>query len=245
MWGRFLNADGIAGGNIFAYCENDPINRSDHSGMASTYGPTTSFDRAVQLGYDPRVATSAFGIEKTAAKIAAATAAAAKNIAAQKQAVQSKMSSTLTQAQKDFAYDVYTGAKSLEKSIGVPAAIVTGQAILESYWGESVPVDRFTGQCSYNIFGVKGLGPAGSVNCLTFENINTQIYADFEAYNSYAESVQGYKDFLTSKSMYSYDDLFWDMDLSHWAYGLESHGYATSPYYARDLLDVIHNFLGM
>ena len=39
MWGRFINADvfvstgqGILGNNMFAYCNNNPINLSDHSG---------------------------------------------------------------------------------------------------------------------------------------------------------------------------------------------------------------------
>ena len=40
VWGRFINADGfvstgqgISGGNMFAYCGNNPVNHSDSSGM--------------------------------------------------------------------------------------------------------------------------------------------------------------------------------------------------------------------
>ncbi len=39
-WGRFINADGIAGSigellghNIFAYCKNNPVNMHDDSGF--------------------------------------------------------------------------------------------------------------------------------------------------------------------------------------------------------------------
>jgi len=34
------------------------------------------------------------------------------------------------------------------------------------------------------------------------------------------------------------------MDITTWAYGLKSHGYATDPDYPEKLLGIIHNTLG-
>ena len=33
LWGRFLNADALVKGNLYCYCENDPINSEDRSGL--------------------------------------------------------------------------------------------------------------------------------------------------------------------------------------------------------------------
>ncbi|MBQ6060638.1 MAG: RHS repeat-associated core domain-containing protein, partial [Clostridia bacterium] len=35
-WGRFLNADSLTKGNIFAYCENKPINNKDSDGLLTS-----------------------------------------------------------------------------------------------------------------------------------------------------------------------------------------------------------------
>ena len=49
------------------------------------------------------------------------------------------------------------------RTSGMSAALQTAQAILETGWGQSVPVDKYTGRLSSNLFGIKGTGPAGSV----------------------------------------------------------------------------------
>ena len=113
---------------------------------------------------------------------------------------------------------------------------------------ESIPVDRNTGKYSYNIFGIKGTGTAGSVNCRTREVINGEsiyINDDFAAYNNFEECLAGYDDFLTNRSLYSYDDLFGNMNVNDWAYGLQSHHYATDPDYPDLLLNIINDWLGV
>ncbi len=149
------------------------------------------------------------------------------------------------QYKKDFVKDIYTKAKALEQSTKVPAAIVTAQACQESGYGASVPIDKYTGQISYNLFGVKGTGPAGSVLCQTFEYENGQkYYIDdyFKAYNSYDESIIGHAEFLQENSRYS--SLFESDDPTTWAYGLQSAGYATDPNYAENLISVM-NYWGI
>ena len=82
----------------------------------------------------------------------------------------------------------------------LPASAVAAQAVLESGYGKSEPVDLLTGKRSYNLFGVKCLvkdgiiiagGNNGCVRCYTHEEINGKkelklLY--FRAYYSYKDS---------------------------------------------------------
>ena len=58
-WGRFLNADiyidtgtGILGTNMFAYCENDPVNYVDPSGFWKINNDDNSHDKLTELLYE-------------------------------------------------------------------------------------------------------------------------------------------------------------------------------------------------
>lgn len=82
----------------------------------------------------------------------------------------------------------------------LPASAVAAQAVLESGYGKSEPVDWRTNKRSYNLFGVKCLikngiiiagGNNGCVQCYTHEEINGKRklkLAHFRAYNSYKDS---------------------------------------------------------
>lgn len=84
----------------------------------------------------------------------------------------------------------------------LPASAVGAQAVLESGYGRSEPVDLFTGKRSHNLFGVKCLikdgiiiagGNNGCVQCYTHEeNPVTKkkelVLAHFRAYHSYKDS---------------------------------------------------------
>ena len=57
-WGRFLNADqyvdtgtGVLGTNMYAYCENDPINYSDPEGLWKKRGNEDSHEKITRLTY--------------------------------------------------------------------------------------------------------------------------------------------------------------------------------------------------
>ncbi len=79
------------------------------------------------------------------------------------------------------------------------AALQTAQSILETGWGQSVPVDKYSGKLSYNLFGIKGEGPKGSVIYNTWEVYNGKTYyvdAKFRAYNSVEESWADHKNFF-------------------------------------------------
>lgn len=72
------------------------------------------------------------------------------------------------------------------------ASVRLAQTALESAWGEATPKDIDTGRESFNLTGVKGRGPAGSVRCWTWEVVNgrdVKVIAEFRAYDSFEEHI--------------------------------------------------------
>ncbi|QOS99465.1 glucosaminidase domain-containing protein [Brevibacterium sp. JNUCC-42] len=119
------------------------------------------------------------------------------------------------------------------------ASIIIAQAILESGFGNSIPKDPATGLLSYNIFGIKGVGPAGSVLVETKEYLQGKWITKkqaFKAYNSFLQSIEDhsqlllkprYKTVITANTPYLA------------AEQLEQSGYATDPQYAEKLQKLI------
>lgn len=86
---------------------------------------------------------------------------------------------------RQFFEVLLPSAIEAEKVYGVPAEVTLAQAALESGWGKH-------GIGDYNIFGIKGSGPAGSVELPTREFYNDRyvtINARFAKYNNYHEAV--------------------------------------------------------
>lgn len=76
-------------------------------------------------------------------------------------------------------------AEAAEKKYGVPAAVTLAQAALETGWGQHVPE-------GFNLFGIKGAGPAGTINLSTREVVNghdVSVKAHFAKYHSFEEAV--------------------------------------------------------
>lgn len=127
------------------------------------------------------------------------------------------------------------------KKTGMSAALQTAQAILESGWGQSVPVDKYNGQLSYNLFGIKGTGTAGSVTSNTWEEYNGITYridAEFRAYHNVNESWINHKNLLLTASRY---DIFRAVmqDSTQGAWALKRAGYATDSKYPLKLMSII------
>lgn len=124
------------------------------------------------------------------------------------------------------------------------AALQTAQGILETGWGQSVPVDKYTGKFSNNLFGIKGTGSNGSVTSNTWEVYNGVVYRVddyFRAYNSVNESWKDHKDLLLKASRYSiFRDVMYDSSLGAWA--IRRAGYATDPQYPLKLMRIIREY---
>ncbi|MBZ2174402.1 glucosaminidase domain-containing protein [Schnuerera sp. xch1] len=135
-------------------------------------------------------------------------------------------------------------ARDFWEDTGMSAALQTAQSILETGWGQNVPVDKYSGKLSYNLFGIKGKGPVGSVTINTWEVYNGQTYhvdAEFRAYNSVEESWIDHKSFLLDSSRYeSFKKVMHDSTQGAWA--LKRSGYATDPEYATKLMRIINQY---
>jgi flagellum-specific peptidoglycan hydrolase FlgJ len=132
---------------------------------------------------------------------------------------------------------------SFEKT-GMSAALQTAQAILETASGQRLPVDRYTGKFSYNLFGIKGSANNGSVTSSTWEVYNGMTYhvdADFRAYNNVTEAWADHKRILLELSRYQqYRDVMYDYTQSAWA--IRRAGYATDPKYPMKLINIVKRY---
>lgn len=130
------------------------------------------------------------------------------------------------------------------KKTGMSASLQVAQSILETGWGRSVPVDKYSGKVSYNLFGIKGKGTRGSVTINTrevYNGISYYVDADFRAYNNIEESWNDHKKLLLDSSRYEpFREVMYDSIQGAWA--LKRSGYATDPEYALKLMRIIDQY---
>lgn len=135
-------------------------------------------------------------------------------------------------------------ANSSWEKTGMSAALQTAQSILESGWGQYVPVDKYSGQISYNLFGIKGEGTKGSVIINTWEEYNGKLYYiddNFRAYNNAKESWADHKEFLLKRERYEpFREVMHDYTQGAWA--LKRSGYATDSQYPLKLMNLIKQY---
>lgn len=123
-------------------------------------------------------------------------------------------------------------------------AITTAQAILESGWGQSVPVDKYTGKFSNNLFGIKGSASNGTVTITTTEVYNNVRYTvddKFRAYKSADESFRDHTELFFAKKWYTpfRKVMFNDQ---RGVYAIKRCGYATDPSYPAKLKQIIDKY---
>jgi flagellum-specific peptidoglycan hydrolase FlgJ len=106
-----------------------------------------------------------------------------------------------TKTQQAFINQIAPGALAAQQRYGVPASVTIAQAIDESGWGTSQLAAN-----DYNVFGIKGSGPAGSVTLPTQEFENGQwvtIYAQFRVYHNVSESIADHAELLATSGYYT------------------------------------------
>ncbi len=153
-----------------------------------------------------------------------------------------ELSIVANSAQAEFINAVYYYAILDEAETRVSAAVTTAQAILESDYGKAVPVDRATGKYSYNLFGIKGTGPAGSVQAFGWEEDPAtgkwfRQLSQFMAYSSFADSIKGHSQFLLNNGRYA--RAFKTKTPAEFARSIAKAGYATDSKYAEKLISVM------
>jgi len=143
----------------------------------------------------------------------------------------------------EFIDIVKSYAIAEQKKSGMSAALQVAQAILESGWGQSVPVDRYTGQVSFNLFGIKGTGTAGFITCTTKEEYLGVMYTvdgSFRAYNNVAESWADHTKVLNYSRYADYRAVMYNY--TQGAYALKRCGYATDSSYPAKLINIINTY---
>ena len=143
-----------------------------------------------------------------------------------------------TRAQLAFIAKVAPGAIAAERRYGVPAAVTIAQAIDESGWGQSRLASR-----DHNLFGIKGLGPAGSDLLPTQEYQNGQFVpsaAPFRAYHNIAESIDDHGKLLATSPFYGHA-MAERHDPNAFAAALTGI-YATDPQYGTKLIHLMREY---
>jgi flagellar protein FlgJ len=143
-----------------------------------------------------------------------------------------------TPAQTSFVQRHNEAATNVEKTSGIPASFMLGQAGHETGWGRSEIRNR-DGSTSFNLFGIKaGAGWTGKTTTVTTtEYINGEakkISAKFRAYDSYEDSFKDYARLINESPRYAEASKKTGSSLA-FASELKRAGYATDPQYATKL----------
>lgn len=127
-----------------------------------------------------------------------------------------------------FVASLLPAAIEESKRTGVDPRIIVAQAAQETGWGRSAPGN--------NYFGIKSHGQGGGQNLATTEYVNGQrvnVRDSFRTFESPADSVRGYGDFILQNPRYT--DLRNAQGLDNQLAALQASGYATDPNYSRSV----------
>jgi flagellum-specific peptidoglycan hydrolase FlgJ len=149
------------------------------------------------------------------------------------------LSKSISHTGNTFIDSVSADAVCSQQVTGVPASVTLAQAILESGWGKSSLARE-----GNNFFGIKGQGPAGSINLPTQEYINGQsvtVNAPFRKYNHAEESFTDHGRFFLENRRYATAIQHTD-NAQQFAREIAKAGYATDPNYANKLNALIKEY---
>lgn len=208
---------------------------------ATDDGPAGDDDIAIGAGTAADAASLAFG----AGSLRPVAAADAQVQAARAAAAQAAGASPV---QTDFVRKVWAHAAAAQRTTGVPAHFVVGQAALESGWGRH-EIRMPDGRSSYNLFGIKATGDwhGRTVDVTTTEYVSGKPYRvvqRFRAYDSYAEAFRDWASLMGGKARYG-DVIRASGNVSAYAHGMQKAGYATDPHYGQKLEKTINKALAI
>jgi type VI secretion system secreted protein VgrG len=143
-------------------------------------------------------------------------------------------------ASRKFQDIIIEEAYKAKRQTGLPASVVSAQAIIETGWGKHIPIDIDSGKYSYNLFGIKGFGTNGYVECYTHEYINDErvrIIDKFRAYHNYEESFVDYGNLILNNPRYQKAVAGKD-DPRKYIQELWKAGYCTDPEYPKKVIQI-------
>lgn len=147
---------------------------------------------------------------------------------------------------RDFVQQHAAAAQQVERSSGLPASYLLGQAGHESGWGKR-EINLPDGSSSHNLFGIKATGDwKGKVAEVTTTEyvggVPKKTVARFRAYDSYADSFRDFAQLIGNSPRYA-QARQQTGSVQGWASGLQEAGYATDPDYAAKLSRAINTTL--
>jgi len=147
---------------------------------------------------------------------------------------------------RDFVQQHAAAAQQVERSSGLPASYLLGQAGHESGWGRR-EILMPDGSTSHNLFGIKaGADWKGKVAEVTtteyVDGVPKKTVARFRAYDSHAESFRDFAQLIGNSPRYA-QARAQTGSVQDWAQGLQDAGYATDPDYADKLSRAINTTL--
>lgn len=134
----------------------------------------------------------------------------------------------LSESKQAFISNLLPAAIEESKRTGVDPRIIVAQAAQETGWGRSAPGN--------NYFGIKSHGKSGGQSFKTHEYVNgkrVNITDSFRRFDSPADSVRGYGDFILQNPRYR--PLREAQGIDAQLEALQASGYATDPNYSRSV----------
>lgn len=142
-----------------------------------------------------------------------------------------------------FVSDLWPHAEKAAQKLGISAQVLVAQSALETGWGQHA-MKKSDGSIAFNLFGIKaGTDWAGQSvvhNTLEFrQGAMQQESARFRAYDSVAEALDDYVDFVQNRPRYQSALQHGGSD-RHYIESLHRAGYATDPAYADKILSIMN-----
>lgn len=154
----------------------------------------------------------------------------------------------LSGPQADFVRKVWPHALLAEKTTGVPAAFIVGQAALESGWGRH-EIRNGDGTSSFNLFGIKAnpgwQGQSAAAATTEYAGAQaTRRVERFRSYGSYSEAFQDWAGMMARNPRYS-GVMQSAGNVQAFAANMQRAGYATDPAYGAKLEKTIQKTLAL
>ena len=158
------------------------------------------------------------------------------------------VSASGTAAQATFIQRHGEAAARIEKSSGIPASFMIGQAGHESGWGQR-EIKLPDGSPSFNLFGIKTTpswtGRVAQVVTTEYvDGVPQKTVAKFRAYDSYEDSFRDFSKLISQSPRYA-QTRQQTGSVQAYANSLQNAGYATDPDYAAKLSRAINTTLHM
>ena len=206
---------------------------STSSSVTTTTAITSNEATSSQASSSNNVTTESSSSQASSAVSQAPVVAAPRVLASNYSGYSSKVA--------NFLNNVAPSAQAIAAQRGLYASMMIAQAALESGWGTSSLSTN-----AYNLFGVKWNGYGAYINMPTQEfygGAYHTVYAKFQRYSSYAESLNAYANLIvshfpnsTKANASSYAVAA--NNLRNGVYGT----YATAPNYASSLINLIQQY---